>query len=115
MNCPTCGHNKSSVIDSRASKGIIRRRRACLQCTTRYTTYELDSDTLEKMTHSGGVGEAIDLVFGVLDMMQDMVGKKLNAVRQSLPGSYLKLKPAKVEEKRDMTSAEEIEKFGEIQ
>ncbi len=42
MKCPFCGHIESKVIDSRESKkGIsIRRRRECLSCTRRFTTYE---------------------------------------------------------------------------
>jgi len=42
MICPFCGHLESKVIDSRDSKkGLsIRRRRECLKCKKRYTTYE---------------------------------------------------------------------------
>ena len=42
MRCPYCGFLESKVIDSRESKtGIsIRRRRACLSCKRRFTTYE---------------------------------------------------------------------------
>ncbi|MCL2438415.1 MAG: transcriptional regulator NrdR [Coriobacteriia bacterium] len=42
MNCPKCGHVDSKVIDSRASESqdAIRRRRECLECGTRFTTYE---------------------------------------------------------------------------
>ena len=42
MRCPFCGHLESKVIDSRESKkGIsIRRRRECLACERRFTTYE---------------------------------------------------------------------------
>ena len=42
MNCPFCGHNEDKVIDSReATDGAaIRRRRECLRCRRRYTTYE---------------------------------------------------------------------------
>lgn len=42
MNCPFCGHREDKVIDSRESKEgeIIRRRRECLGCTRRFTTYE---------------------------------------------------------------------------
>jgi transcriptional repressor NrdR len=42
MRCPFCGHLESKVIDSRESKkGIsIRRRRECLGCDRRFTTYE---------------------------------------------------------------------------
>src|ERR1044071_1990374 len=42
MNCPFCGHLNDKVIDSRESKegDAIRRRRQCLSCERRYTTYE---------------------------------------------------------------------------
>jgi transcriptional repressor NrdR len=42
MNCPFCGHLEDKVIDSRESKegDAIRRRRQCLGCDRRFTTYE---------------------------------------------------------------------------
>ena len=47
MKCPFCGHAESKVIDSRpADEGAsIRRRRECLSCSKRFTTYE----TIERM------------------------------------------------------------------
>lgn len=42
MTCPFCGHREDKVIDSRESKegDSIRRRRECLACERRFTTYE---------------------------------------------------------------------------
>ena len=42
MRCPFCGHEKDKVVDSRSSKdgGAVRRRRQCLRCSQRFTTYE---------------------------------------------------------------------------
>jgi transcriptional repressor NrdR len=40
VNCPYCGHADSKVIDSRDVNEGIRRRRQCLSCTKRFTTYE---------------------------------------------------------------------------
>jgi len=42
MICPFCGHRHDRVIDSRESKEgeVIRRRRQCLACERRFTTYE---------------------------------------------------------------------------
>lgn len=42
MKCPFCGHQEDKVIDSRASSDgrSIRRRRECLNCEKRFTTYE---------------------------------------------------------------------------
>ncbi|MCE9592445.1 MAG: transcriptional regulator NrdR [Planctomycetes bacterium] len=42
MRCPYCGEDRDKVIDSRATDGAkaIRRRRECLACSRRFTTYE---------------------------------------------------------------------------
>src|SRR5574341_129132 len=42
MKCPFCGHIEDEVVDSRESKEgeAIRRRRECLKCERRFTTYE---------------------------------------------------------------------------
>ncbi len=40
MNCPHCGHFDSKVVDSREIDNGIRRRRQCLKCNSRFTTYE---------------------------------------------------------------------------
>ena len=40
MNCPYCGGTGSRVIDSRPLDGAVRRRRKCLSCGARFTTYE---------------------------------------------------------------------------
>lgn len=43
MKCPACGHAESKVIDSRSTDegNSIRRRRECLNCQRRFTTYEV--------------------------------------------------------------------------
>ena len=47
MKCPKCGYSESKVVDSRPSEEgtSIRRRRECLSCQNRFTTYE----TVEKL------------------------------------------------------------------
>lgn len=42
MKCPSCGHLEDKVIDSRSAREgeAIRRRRECLKCKRRFTTYE---------------------------------------------------------------------------
>jgi transcriptional repressor NrdR len=40
MDCPYCGYHDSKVIDSRDINDGIRRRRQCLKCHSRFTTYE---------------------------------------------------------------------------
>ena len=40
MKCPFCGYRESKVVDSRPAEESIRRRRECLACEKRFTTYE---------------------------------------------------------------------------
>ena len=40
MNCPYCGYDDSKVVDSRDVNDGVRRRRQCLSCGSRFTTYE---------------------------------------------------------------------------
>src|SRR3712207_9188350 len=46
MKCPYCNYNESKVVDSRSTddNSAIRRRRECLNCAKRYTTYEKVED-----------------------------------------------------------------------
>ncbi len=48
MNCPHCGTDENKVIDSRSSSHgvVVRRRRQCLACSTRFTTYESTEEEL---------------------------------------------------------------------
>jgi transcriptional repressor NrdR len=43
MKCPICGYHESKVVDSRPAEenASIRRRRECLECQKRFTTYEV--------------------------------------------------------------------------
>lgn len=47
MKCPSCGHLEDRVIDSRSAREgqAIRRRRECLKCRRRFTTYEVVETT----------------------------------------------------------------------
>jgi len=48
MQCPFCGKDKDKVVDSRSSEGgrAVRRRRQCLLCGKRFTTYERPEEAL---------------------------------------------------------------------
>ena len=57
MKCPFCAHIHDKVVDSRESKEgeSIRRRRECLKCEKRFTTYErYDQGPLYILKRSGG-------------------------------------------------------------
>ncbi len=62
MRCPTCGDLESKVVDSRPSEdGIaIRRRRECLECGRRFTTYERLGDNPIIVVKADGSSEAFD-------------------------------------------------------
>ncbi len=62
MRCPSCGNNNSKVVDSRPSDDStnIRRRRECLNCGHRFTTYERLADTPIVIIKSDGSVEAYD-------------------------------------------------------
>ena len=56
MKCPFCRADNDRVIDSRASQdgSAIRRRRECLSCERRYTTYERPEDSTIKVVKKDG-------------------------------------------------------------
>ena len=62
MKCPFCGSIEDKVIDSRASKDgeVIRRRRECLKCTQRFTSYERVEDPLPMVIKKDGSREFFD-------------------------------------------------------
>jgi len=62
MKCPFCGHAENKVIDSRISKDgkAIRRRRECLGCSRRFTTYEYVEDILPMVVKKDGRRETFD-------------------------------------------------------
>ncbi len=62
MKCMYCGCEDSKVIDSRsADEGrTIRRRRECVQCGKRFTTYETIEDTPVLVVKTGGTRQSYD-------------------------------------------------------
>jgi transcriptional repressor NrdR len=54
MHCSKCGNDESKVIESRDTGSSIRRRRECVKCGSRYTTYErIERPNLAVMKSSG--------------------------------------------------------------
>lgn len=62
MKCPFCAHAANKVIDSRISKDgdAIRRRRECLACGRRFTTYEFVEEVLPVVVKKDGRREPFD-------------------------------------------------------
>jgi len=62
MHCPFCGHEETKVIDSRlAGEGRqVRRRRECLQCGERFTTFESAELLMPRVVKSDATREPFD-------------------------------------------------------
>jgi len=71
MKCPYCGHLGDKVVDSRESKEgeVIRRRRECLGCAKRFTSYERIDEIPYMVVKKDGSRERFDrqkLIAGLL-------------------------------------------------
>lgn len=62
MKCPFCGHKEDKVVDSRstAEDSAIRRRRECLKCDKRFTTYEYIEEMSLRVIKKDGRRESFD-------------------------------------------------------
>lgn len=62
MRCPTCDASENRVVDTRTSRGgrAVRRRRECLVCETRFTTYEYVEERPIQVLKSDGSPEEFD-------------------------------------------------------
>ena len=71
MRCPYCNHEEDRVVDSRSClEGMaIRRRRECINCTKRFTTYEYIENVPLSVIKSDGRREPFDRV-KLLDKIQ---------------------------------------------
>ncbi len=71
MKCPFCGHIEDKVIDSRSSSEdkSVRRRRECMKCKRRFTTYEYIEEIPIMVIKKDGRREAFDrnkMISGIL-------------------------------------------------
>jgi transcriptional repressor NrdR len=62
VNCPYCGHPDSRVVDSREteSREAVRRRRECISCSQRFTTYEMIEQIPITVVKRDGATELFD-------------------------------------------------------
>lgn len=60
MRCPFCGYEDTKVIDSRPTEGKKRRRRECISCGKRFTTYEVIEAPLLMIAKKDGTYEPFD-------------------------------------------------------
>lgn len=99
MKCPYCGEVESKVIDSRPTEDgeKIRRRRECLGCKKRFTTYEIVETVpmmVVKKDHSREAFDRQKLLNGMLRACQkrqvsyEMLEKAVDNIEQNLLNSY---------------------------
>ncbi len=97
MKCPFCSFDDNKVIDSRLTKdgNVIRRRRECLECSGRFTTYERIEEVLPLVVKKDNRREAFSrnkILSGIktacekrpisIDMLEKVIDKVENAVQQ---------------------------------
>jgi transcriptional repressor NrdR len=63
MRCPFCAHEETQVVETRESDegDVIRRRRRCLHCEKRFTTYERTEIALPVVVKKDGAREDLDM------------------------------------------------------
>jgi transcriptional regulator NrdR family protein len=108
MECPFCGESNTGVIDSRPTKdnSSIRRRRQCLDCAGRFTTYEATPNQLMLLlmkTH-GGKGGSMKSSDALLSFMSEAL-KGLSVECERLIGGVAKFEPAKRVERKTRVKA----------
>ncbi|MDU2066511.1 MAG: transcriptional regulator NrdR [Sporomusaceae bacterium] len=99
MKCPYCGYDESRVIDSRSADegSTIRRRRECLECAKRFTTYEMIEKLPLVVIKKNGRRELFDrtkLLNGVIrscekrsvsvDVMENLVDQVEKEIRNTI-------------------------------
>jgi transcriptional repressor NrdR len=99
MKCPYCGHPDDKVVDSRTIKEgeLIRRRRECLSCTKRFTTYERIEEIPLMVAKKDGRREPFDrskIVIGILkacekrpvgiEQIEDLVDRIEKSINSSM-------------------------------
>lgn len=99
MKCPFCAHPDDKVVDSRTIKDgeLIRRRRECLSCTKRFTTYERIEEIPLMVVKKDGRREPFDrskIVIGILkacekrpvsiEQIEDLVDRTEKSINVSM-------------------------------
>lgn len=84
MQCPFCGKDNDKVVDSRTSEGgrTIRRRRQCLGCSRRFTTYERAEEGVRlKVVKRSGEIEAYDRAKVLKGLQQALYKRRITTER----------------------------------
>jgi len=83
VKCPYCGELEDRVVDSRLSQDgeAIRRRRECLRCSRRFTTYERIGESLPLVIKKDGTREPYDRQKVVAGLRRACVKRPIDAKR----------------------------------
>lgn len=93
MKCPYCGNEESKVIDSRPAEERKRRRRECLKCRKRFTTYEIVEAPLHIVVKRDGSLEPFDrnkLLSGIYHAVKKrpVTVAQINAIADEVEEKY---------------------------
>ena len=95
MKCPHCGHLEDKVVDSRPSQDnrAIRRRRECLKCGERFTTYEYVEQASLIVVKSDGRREPFDKnkILAGLKLAcnkRPVTSKQIEIIAESIEGHF---------------------------
>jgi len=100
MKCPKCHKDDDKVIDSRSARegAAIRRRRECLACGYRFTTYEeVDRDEVQVVKHNGTrqtferqkIEKAIRQACGKREISEEQIKTMIDNVVAQIEGSEI--------------------------
>src|SRR5688572_14507432 len=107
MKCPHCNHPEDHVIDSRPveTASVIRRRRECLDCGKRFTTYEraeiiplvvIKSDKRREPFDRNKLRQGIALAFKKRSLSADQIEKLVTEIEQELQEEFVFEVPSRV-------------------
>lgn len=121
MNCPYCNTNRDKVIDSRSSEGgkVIRRRRECLKCRKRFTTYErmeptgrlmvLKSDKRREPFDPEKLLRGIEIACGKRDISSETKQRVVEEIEDELSREYDREAPSSAIGERVMAKLRRID------
>ena len=120
MRCPKCGHLEDRVLDSRTARmgDVIRRRRMCMSCSYRFTTYEEVMKPRLRVTKRDGRHEDLDrkkLVSGLeracekRPISSEQIDNMVDGIITELEGEYEREVPSEVIGKKVMNRLENLD------
>ena len=125
MHCPFCGANDTKVIDSRlvADGHQVRRRRQCLACNERYTTFETAELVMPRVVKTNGNRDPFNeekLRGGIQRALEkrpvstDDIERAINSIKSCLPATGEREVPSEMIGNLVMEALKELDKVAYI-